>query len=140
MRLQDHLALAQAIASQKPTLLLFVFEPSIMAANDADDRHFRFMHQSVMQLQQALQPFGIAIVIAHCEVLEALQILQQQYHIDTIFSHEETGNAISFARDKAVAKFCKLQKITWKEYPTNGVIRRLKRRTDWNKKWLATME
>jgi len=140
LRLQDHLPLAQAIAAKQPALLLFVFEPSMMAANDADDRHFRFMYQSIMQLQKALQPVDASIVIAHCEVLEALQILQQQYHINTIFSHEETGNAISFARDKAVAKFCKAQQITWKEYPTNGVIRRLERRTDWNKKWLATME
>ncbi len=140
MRLQDHLPLAQAIASQKPTLLLCVFEPSIMAANDADDRHFRFIHQSVMQLQQALQPLGASITIVHGEVLDALKILQQKYHIDAVFSHEETGNAISFARDKAVAKFCKAQQITWKEYATNGVIRRLKRRTDWNKKWLAIME
>jgi deoxyribodipyrimidine photo-lyase len=140
LRLQDHLPLAQAIASQKPTLLLFVFEPLIMAANDADERHFRFMYQSVMQLQQALQPVGTSITIAHGEVLDTLHVLQQQYQIDTIFSHEETGNAISFARDKLVAKFCKAQQITWKEYPTNGVIRRLKRRTDWNKKWLAIME
>ncbi len=140
LRLQDHLPLAQAIASQKLTLLLFVFEPSIMAANDADERHFRFTYQSVIQLQQALQPFGVSITIAHGEMLNALRVLQLHYQINTIFSHEETGNAISFARDKAVAKFCKAQQIIWKEYPTNGVIRRLKNRTDWDKKWLATME
>lgn len=140
LRLQDHLPLAQAIAAKAPTLLLYVFEPSIMQASDADERHFRFIFQSIMQLQQALQSVSASIVIAHCEMLDAFQILQQQYHIDTIFSHEETGNAISFARDKAVAKFCKAKHITWKESPTNGVIRRLKRRTDWNKKWLATME
>jgi deoxyribodipyrimidine photo-lyase len=69
LRLQDHLPLAQAIASQKPTLLLFVFEPSIMAANDADDRHCRFMYQSIMQLQQALQPFGIAIVSISSQII-----------------------------------------------------------------------
>ena len=140
LRLQDHLPFAQAIAAKTPTLLLYVFEPSIMQANDADERHYRFIYQSVMQLQQALQSFGTSILLAHCEALETLEIIQQHYYIHTIFSHEETGNAISFARDRAVAKFCKTHHIAWKEYPTNGVIRRLKSRTDWNKKWLTTME
>ena len=140
LRLQDHLPLAEAIVAKIPTVLLFVFEPSLMEANDADDRHYRFMYQSVMQLQQALQSVNNSIVIAHGELIDVFQLLQQHYHINTIFSHEETGNAISFARDKVVVKFCKAQKIIWKEYPTNGVIRRLRSRTNWNKKWLATME
>ncbi len=140
LRLQDHLPLQEAISVKIPTLLLYIYEPSIMAANDIDERHYRFMYQSVMQLQQALQPISASIVMAHGEAIATINLLQQFYHIHTIFSHEETGNALSFARDKAVSKFCKTHHIVWKEYPTNGVIRRLHSRTDWNKKWLFTME
>ncbi len=140
LRLQDHLPLAEAASANIPTIMLYVFEPSIMAANDADDRHFRFIYQSVMQLQQVLQPLQHNIEVAYGEVIETLSLLQKHYHINTIFSHEEIGNALTFKRDKAVAKFCKSQRITWIEYPTNGIIRKLKTRTDWNKKWLFTME
>lgn len=140
LRLQDHMPLAEAIATKIPTLLLYVFEPSIMSANDGDERHFRCIYQSITQLQQALQPLQHCVEIAHAEVIQIFSLLQQYYQINTIFSHQETGNAISFARDKAVATFCKTQQIVWKEYPTNGIIRRLQSRTNWNKKWLATMK
>ncbi len=140
LRLQDHLPLVSAIAAKMPTVLLYIFEPSIMQANDADVRHFRFIYQSIIQLQQALQPVQHKIEIVHGEAIETFTLLQQHYQINTIFSHEETGNLLTFKRDKTVAKFCKTQNITWKEYQTNGIIRKLKSRTDWNKKWLATME
>ncbi|MBC7651444.1 MAG: DNA photolyase family protein [Deinococcales bacterium] len=140
LRLQDHLPLTEAVTAKMPTLFLFVFEPSIIAASDSDDRHFRFIYQSVMQLQQLLQPLHLNIEVAHGNAIETFSLLQQYYQINTIFSHEEIGNALTYKRDKAVLKFCKTQHIQWKEYPTNGIIRKLKTRTDWNKKWLATME
>ncbi|MFM7851203.1 MAG: deoxyribodipyrimidine photo-lyase/cryptochrome family protein, partial [Flammeovirgaceae bacterium] len=57
----------------------------------------------------------------------------------TIFSHQETGNAITYQRDKDVAAFCSRHQIEWKEYPTNGVVRRLYHRNNFNKRWFETM-
>ena len=140
LRLQDHLPLAEAIAAKMPIILLYIFEPSIMQAIDADERHYRFINQSIMQLQQVLQPLQHTVEVAYGETVETFTLLQKHYQINTIFSHEETGNALTFKRDKTVAKFCKIHNITWNEYQTNGIIRRLNTRTDWNKKWLATMQ
>lgn len=140
LRLQDHAPLFYATQSAYPTLLLYVFEPSLMNAADADERHYRFIYQSIIQLQQALQPFQHHIYIAHAEVLNVFNLLQQHFSIQTIFSHQEIGNAISFERDKSVKKFCNHHQIIWKEFPTNGIIRGLKNRSNWNKKWISTME
>ncbi|MFY7900817.1 MAG: FAD-binding domain-containing protein, partial [Chitinophagaceae bacterium] len=112
----------------------------LMNAADADERHYRFIYQSIVQLQQALQPLKHQLYIAHAEALDVFHLLQQQYDIEKIFSHQEIGNALSFERDKSVKKFCNQHQIVWKEFPTNGIIRGLKSRNHWNQKWFDTME
>ncbi|CCH02121.1 Deoxyribodipyrimidine photo-lyase [Fibrella aestuarina BUZ 2] len=73
------------------------------------------------------------------EVIDVLTALQQHVAIDTIFSHEETGLQLTYARDKAVARFCRDQGINWLEFQSNGVIRRLKNRDTWVADWQRTM-
>ncbi len=68
-----------------------------------------------------------------------LAALQTQFTIGTLFSHEETGLAITYERDKAVAQFCRQQGFSWHEYQNNGVIRRLKNRDTWAAQWQQTM-
>jgi Deoxyribodipyrimidine photolyase len=50
-----------------------------------------------------------------------------------ILTHEETGHLKSFARDKAVRKWCKLHSIPLLEYNQTGVTRCLKSRDDFAK-------
>ena len=51
------------------------------------------------------------------------------------WSHEETGNAWTFARDRAVAAWCREHDVTWNEVAQTGVVRRLKSRDGWAKRW-----
>ena len=78
--------------------------------------------------------------VFHREVTDALNALQTQFTIGTIFSYEETGLAITYTRDKAVAQFCRQQGIGWHEFQANGVIRRLKNRDSWATDWQQTMQ
>ncbi|WP_310589114.1 cryptochrome/deoxyribodipyrimidine photo-lyase family protein [Fibrella forsythiae] len=75
----------------------------------------------------------------HREVVDVLGTLLQQFTIDTLFSHEETGLKITYDRDKAVAQFCREHNIDWQEYQCNGVIRLLKNRDTWADDWQQTM-
>ncbi|TAE48991.1 MAG: deoxyribodipyrimidine photolyase, partial [Bacteroidetes bacterium] len=45
LRLSDHVPLTTAIQQGLPTLLLYCFEPSLIASPDADLRHWRFIHE-----------------------------------------------------------------------------------------------
>jgi deoxyribodipyrimidine photo-lyase len=69
-----------------------------------------------------------------------LEQLTTRYCIKEIFSHQEIGNKVTYDRDKQVAQFCAIHSISWKEYATNGVVRRLKSRKDWQKLWAQTMQ
>lgn len=139
LRLADHAPLSEAIKRGLPVLLLHFFEPSLMDAADSDERHWRFIYESVEEMKTKLLQQRISFFSLHAEVLPVLEQLQIHFHINSIYSHEEIGNAISYKRDKAVAAFCKQQQIQWHEFPTNGIIRGLKNRNKWSEKWNETM-
>ena len=137
LRIIDHQALYLAQNQQLPILLLYCFEPSVMQNHDSDVRHWRFVYESILDLQNKLNS---NLHIFHAETLEVLEKLKQHFHIKHIFSHQEIGNKLTFDRDKAVKLFCDKNKIEWTECQTNGVIRKLKSRKDWQKIWKQTME
>ncbi|MBD3747941.1 MAG: deoxyribodipyrimidine photo-lyase [Sphingobacteriales bacterium] len=139
LRFTDHEALHSAQKSKLPLLLIYCFEPSVMAYPDSDVRHWRFAYQSLMDMQSKLKGIQSQIYIFHQEVETVFKALQNHYQIDTIFSHEETGNKITFDRDIWVQKFCDVEGIIWKQYQQFGVIRGLKSRKNWEQKWEEKM-
>jgi len=139
LRFTDHEPLYRALEEDIPVLLIYFFEPSLIAFPDSDVRHWRFVHESLVEMQGRLEDRNGILYLFHAEVLPVLQALTAQYEIRTIFSHEEIGNGLSFERDKAVADFCMNARISWKETPTGGVIRRLKSRKTWQERWEKTM-
>ena len=128
LRFTDHEPLYRALDSDIPVLLVYFFEPSLIAFPDSDVRHWRFVHESLMEMRGRLEDRNGQLYVFHSEVIPVFQALASVYDIKTLFSHEEIGNGVSFERDKAVSTFCRSAGISWKETPTNGVIRRLKSR------------
>jgi deoxyribodipyrimidine photo-lyase len=139
LRLSDHQPLLRASEGNLPTLLIYFYEPSIMNFKDSDERHWRFVQQSLNELNNSLSEFNHYIHTIHGEVLPALQKIVEIFEVSTLFSHEEIGNHLTYQRDQSVAKFCKGKNIIWNEYPTNGVIRGLKNRNAFSQKWMQTM-
>jgi deoxyribodipyrimidine photo-lyase len=168
LRLRDHAPLQAAIISgqfapRRPLLMLYCFEPSLIADPNYDRRHWRFVHECLTDIQQQFAslpappsdmqqlvhewlPFEFeklvddsppqtgspALWVFHREVIDVLTALQTQFAIGTIFSHQETGIAVTYERDKAIAQFCRQQSIDWREFQNNGVIRALKNRDTWS--------
>ncbi len=140
LRFTDHAPLYFAQKGKLPVLLIYCFEPSLMSYADSDVRHWRFVFQSLQEMQTKLADLNASIAVFHHEVIDVFQNIQKQYKINTIFSHQEIGNHISYQRDIAVQQFCSNNNIQWKEYQQNGVIRKLKSRKDWEKRWKQKME
>lgn len=131
LRLHDHEPLCRAIGTGLPVLLLYCFEPSWMRAEDSDVRHWRFVWESIRDMENELTGRRIPLVCLHAEVVEVLDALRDFARVQCIFSHEETGNALTYERDKQVAAFCLRHGIDWQETPTGGVTRRLHHRRGW---------
>ncbi|WP_310589113.1 deoxyribodipyrimidine photo-lyase [Fibrella forsythiae] len=54
LRLRDHVPLQEAVRSGKPVLLLYCFEPSVMADPNYDQRHWRFVTECLADLNRQL--------------------------------------------------------------------------------------
>jgi len=140
LRLADHAPLAAACATGLPTLLLFVVEPHLMALPDYDHRHYRFALEAVADLQDQLAPLGHSLLVCHAEVPHVLDQLRQHHPIRLMFSHQETGTLATYARDLALAAYCRQWGISWTEMPSNAVRRGLPHRRDWQAHWRAVMQ
>ncbi len=140
LRFTDHAPLYAAQQQSLPILLLYCFEPSVMNYDDSDVRHWRFIYQSLQDMQSKLSNLNAQLYIFYEEVITVFQKLAETYNITTIFSHQETGNKITYDRDIAVQQFCKEHTIEWKEYQNNGVIRKLKSRKNWEQQWKQKMQ
>jgi deoxyribodipyrimidine photo-lyase len=139
LRFTDHVPLFNAHKSGLPILLIYIFEPSIMAYDDSDIRHWRFVHESLLEMNVKLNAFDARIHIFHHEANVVFKSLSNLFQIHTVFSSVETGNKLTFDRDKLIASYFNEKQIGWNEYQTNGVIRRLSSRKDWQKLWKLKM-
>jgi deoxyribodipyrimidine photo-lyase len=141
LRLQDNEALSAAQEENLPIVLLYCFEPSIMKYDDSDHRHWRFVFESIQDLQHQLRQLGVDAIIHvfHQEALFVFEQLAQLFTIKSVFSHQETGNQLTFQRDITVGKFFRNEQINWNESQTNGVIRKLKSRENWDALWRQKM-
>ncbi|MCB0661375.1 MAG: deoxyribodipyrimidine photo-lyase [Saprospiraceae bacterium] len=139
LRLTDHAPLKAAIEDGRPLLMVHFFEPSLMKAAQSSPRQWRFVYQSIEDLNLQLKPYGTKIYPIVAEVIPSLEHIHRQYNIQKIFSHQETGLAITYERDKAVTSFCKEHGIKWIEYQCNGVKRGLSNRQKWKKDWYTYM-
>ena len=139
LRFTDHEPLYTAQKQQLPILLVYCFEPSLMTYADSDVRHWRFVYQSLQEMQSKLADLNAQMYIFHDEALSIFQKIAENYHIRTIFSHEEIGNKITFDRDICVQKFCLEKQINWREFQHNGVIRKDRSRENWEQLWKQNM-
>ena len=139
LRLTDHEPLFTAQQNNLPILLLYCFEPSVMSYPDADVRHWRFVYESLQALKNQLHTASIQLYVFHQEAAFVFEALAKNYKINSVFSHQETGNALTFNRDKNIQLLFAQKGITWHEFQTNGVIRKLKSRELWEEKWKQTM-
>ncbi|MDX1451257.1 MAG: deoxyribodipyrimidine photo-lyase, partial [Oleiphilaceae bacterium] len=139
LRLDDHLPLAQACKDSAAVLLLFIVEPSLVNDPHYDERHWRFMMQSIRDMDQRLKAFNSRIHVLYDEALNVLRRVGERYQIKGLYSHEEIGIARTFARDRRIADYCSEQGISWQQAPHNAVQRGLRSRDHWDAHWQQVM-
>ncbi|ERM84151.1 hypothetical protein P872_15315 [Rhodonellum psychrophilum GCM71 = DSM 17998] len=139
LRIRDHEALHSAISDGLPLILVYLFEPSLVAAKQSDQRHWRFVSQSLVDLNAQLSPFDGRVHYYQMEVEDFFSALTRHFEIKQVFSHQETGIAVTFERDKRMKRFFRDRNILWNEYSQQGVKRGRKNRSNWSKDWEKMM-
>lgn len=138
LRVRDHHPLVEA--SQKgPVLPVYLIEPELINGPDFDAMHWNFIAESLKALRAELSTLGAPLEIHRGSAVEVFERLWAKHRFGAIWAHEETGNALTYARDRAVANWAANCGVAFHEYPQNGVIRRLKDRDGWARQWERRM-
>lgn len=144
LRTRDHAPLAEAEASGLPYRVIFIFEPSLVAHPDCSDRHLRFQWQSIQDMNRAFQGLVLDSEARQVDVFwgEAEAVfssLMEAFDVQRVLSYRESGIEKTFQRDKAIAQLLKEKGVVWQEFQRNGVLRGIKDRVDWDKRWFVWM-
>lgn len=122
LRVQDHAPLAAA-AARGPVLPLYVYESEQLTHPEFGGHHLSYLNDCLHSLDTELRRLGTPLVIRTGEVCAVLEELHSRLHIGAIWAHQETGNAVSFARDRRVRGWARTRGLPFHELVQNGVIR-----------------
>ena len=106
LRLTDHEPLYHAQQSGLPILLVYFFEPSVMTHDDSDVRHWRFVYESILDLQAKLDSFSAKIYYFHNELIPV--------YLLAMFAKNEQENLTKAERNE-LAKLTTLLVQTWEK-------------------------
>ena len=134
LRLQDNEAICNALKTGKRTILLYVFEHSLLNDNHYSARHFNFIKESLRDINSTLEHFNTKVLTITSDITSAFNQLQSYYKIDAVYSHVETGLLLTYNRDKEFTRYCRNNFIKWIENKNNGV-----NRENWFENWEAYM-
>ena len=138
LRVDDHRPLLEA-AARVPVLPLAVVEPELLRQPDSSGRQWAFCRESLIALRRDLARLGQPLVVRVGAVEQVLERARRQFGVAGLWSHEETGNGWTYARDRRVMAWARQHGIPWIEIPQFGVTRRLASRQGWARRWEERM-
>ncbi len=101
LRLHDHAPLWHAAQRPGPLVALYIFEPDYWRQPDVSPRHYACLHAALGDLAAMLAARGQRLVVRVGEAVAVLDALARQLPGLTLWSHQETGNGWTYARDRA---------------------------------------
>lgn len=139
LRTQDHLPMQEAERAGVPYLILFLFEPTLLAGPDTSLRHLQFQYHALTDMQQRLAGSGQQVTLCYGDALTVFSALLEEFRISGVFSYQESGTQLSWDRDKTLKKLLQSHQVQWQEYQRDGIVRASKNRKGWDKAWYVTM-
>ena len=138
LRIEDHRPLARA-AKRGSVLPLFVAEPELWQQPDMSARQWAFVREGLTSLRADLGALGQPLIVRMGDIIAILEKARRTFGTVSLWSHEETGNGWTYARDKKVAAWARANGVEWHEEQQAGVIRRMGSRNGWAKRWDSFM-
>lgn len=134
LRVVDHRPLALA-ARRGPVIPLVIIEPDYWKLPDTSFRQWQFWCGAIKDLT-----CQCPLVVKTGAAVDEFKSLKAEVGEFDLHAHEETGNAWTFERDKAVRSWCEEQGVAFAEQRQFGVWRgRAANRDRWSTMWDSMM-
>lgn len=138
LRLRDHAPLCNAINTGLPVIMVYCWEPDVIADRHTSQRHLQFIAQSLKDIDQQLG--ANAVLQMEGNVIDVFHLIMTEFTVLHVFSHEEIGVKVTFERDKQVRQWLNERQIPWTETPYGAVQRGLPNRQGWNRHWKSVTQ
>ena len=116
LRTIDHPALKHAIDDGRPLLFVYIFEPSLLRDHHYHPRHWRFVEESLLDLQSKLAKYKLILHILYGEARDVFDYIIEKFQVSKVFSTQETGIRITYDRDIEINHLLTKKGIKWMEY------------------------
>jgi deoxyribodipyrimidine photo-lyase len=101
-------------------------------------QHYQFLRESLRDLAQQLRSCGAAAT-GRGRSARGAGPAARPAALARLYRTRKPATA-TYARDLAVARWCRRQGVAWQEWPQHGVVRRLPSREQWHGLWQAHMQ
>lgn len=134
LRAEDHAPLTAATA-RGLVVPVYVAEPALWAQPTMSGRQWAFIAESLAELRVELAALGAPLIVRAGDAVDVLAQLAAATGADALHTHQETGDAWTFARDRRVGAWARQAGIAFREFPAGGVTRRMRGRDGWAARW-----
>ena len=139
LRIEDNEALLESL-KDRDIIPIYIIEKEIWIQKTHSNRQWQFCKECLLDLSNSLKEIGQPLIIRTGKVIEIFEKISHEFTIKGIYSHQETGDYLTYKRDQEVRKWAYKKKIIWKEYLQFSVFRGNLDRNNWSKKWRQNME
>jgi len=139
LRIYDNEALCAAI-KDNDILPIYIIELDIWSQKTHSHRQWQFCKESLIDLRNALAEIGQPLIIRTGNVINVFNEISSKFNIKGIYSHQETGDWLTYTRDQKVRDWALSKNIIWKEFLQFSVFRGNLDRNNWSKKWQENSE
>jgi len=143
LRVDDHAPLREAAAAG-PVLGLYILEPEVIGVPESHPRHWGFVLASLTELRGRLRASGSELLVRRGEATEVMgrlvaDLRGRGVRVAGVHSHEETGLDVTYRRDLRMKRLLRDLSVEWRETPQFGVVRGLRDRDGWARRWAQRM-
>ena len=107
LRTSDHEPLFHAENENENYILIYLFEPTLLAYADSALRHQQFIYHSILDINSGLRKANRSVHTFYADAKDVFTYLTERYTINKVFSYQENGTRISWDRDKEVGSLLK---------------------------------
>ena len=101
---------------------LYILEPTLWHQADMSQRQYQFLKDCLTELDLELQKIGQHLIIKVGDAVSILQEINESFPVSGLWSHQETWNSWTYARDKRVESWADMHSIPWFQHAENGVV------------------
>jgi len=130
LRVVDNEALYES-SKDYDVLPIYILEKEKWKQLSHSHRQWQFCKECLFDLQEDLYLMGQPLIIRIGDVIDVFEEIKKIFKIKGIYSHQETGDFLSYKRDQKVRKWTKDNNIPWNEYLQFGVFRGPLKRDKW---------